>query len=208
MGCPDWLKWLGGGLLLGGLLTYSLAARHLDAIEVAWLERREAVRAQLAAQADSIAAARAAEARADSVAQAAEAARLQERARNVRLAAKVASAQEALGAAQTEGDSLVAALGVIEAQAGQIGGLQRELGAVGQELAAVRARELAVRARLGLVEEQRDSLLVLVQTAPVGKKPPKLLGFIPMPEVVVGPGCAVASSGSCGLAVVAGYKVF
>ena len=199
----DWWKWALAGAIAGGLLTGLLIERVFTQREQDWLADRDSVTALHVADSIALVATLAAQAEAQRRLDAAlaEAARL-EREGDV-LAGQVAGAKAQLAAAATLRDSMAAALVVIADQDAVIEKRDSTISSLHTAIAAAAERKTADSVALGLVTRDRDRLLVLVGTAPVGRPKPRLLGILPMPKFVVGGGL-VGDKDRIGLGLFAG----
>lgn len=184
----DWWKWVLAGAIAGSLLTGLLVERVFTQRERDWLADRDSVTALHVADSIALVATLAAQGeaqrRTDSAL--AEAARL-EREGDV-LAGQVAGAKAQLAAAATLRDSMTAALVVIDRQDSVAGKRDSTITELRTAIAAAAERKTADSVALGIVTRDRDRLLVVVGSAPVGKPKSRLLGILPMPKFVVGGG--------------------
>ena len=203
-------------VLLGLAGGWALHARQFTGRQVAWMDSVKVARVRTEV---ALRDARQAKAEADSLRalasdDATEAARLAAAQRHVALASR--TAQQALDAARTTGDSLRAALGVVAAVQAErdtaLAAGDRWRSAYQREFAA--ANRLSARGdSLEAVVARQDSLLArgLKVVGSSGCRIP-LIG-VRCPEVVVGYGFTAGTDGqtvtlSRGVAVTAGWKVF
>lgn len=199
----DWWKWVLAGAVLGSLLTGFLVDRAFTKRERSWLTARDSAQALHVADSIALAATLAAQAEAQRQRDSAlaEADRL-EREGDV-LAGRVRDAKAQLTRAATVRDSLDIAVVIIEDHDSTISKRDSALTSLHQAIAATARQAHADSLALGIVTRDRDRLQHLVDTAPVGKPKPKLLGFLPMPKFVVGGG-VVGDKGHIGLGFFAG----
>ena len=202
----DWWKWLLTGAVVGSLLTGLFLERRFTKQEAAWISAREAAARQHASDSIAMAAVlimQAAAERERDVALA-EAARLTRQGDS--LAGRVRDARAQLAAAATVRDSLDLAVVVIGRQDTLIGNRDSTITSLQAAIAAAAQRAHADSLALGLVTGDRDRLQHLVDTAPVGRPQPRLLGLLPMPRFVVGGG-VVGDRSHVGLGLFAGLAV-
>lgn len=199
----NWWKWALAGAVLGSLLTAFLVDRSFTKREQDWVAARDQAKAQHVLDSIALAAASAARAEAQRQRDAAlaEAARLDQE--GDQLAGQVRKAKAQLAAARTVRDSLDIAVVIIGQQDSVIGKRDSSITSLRVAIAAAADQARADLLALGIVTRDRDRLQHLVDTAPVGKPKPKLLGFLPMPKFVVGGG-VVGDKDHIGLGLFAG----
>lgn len=204
----DWWQWLLVGLVVGAVSTWFGAQTALTHEERVWLDGRDTTLARLAADSGALVAAVVARQQADSSRRAAESRAARAEGEDRLLAKQAAVTRAQLATATTARDSLDLTLILISQQTVQLAKKDAANASLHEALAAASARATADSVALGIVTGERNALKVLVETAPVGKKSPKLFGVLPMPEVIVGYGVTVNGDGArTGVQVTAGYRV-
>lgn len=184
----DGWKWLVIGLLLGALATWFGAREALTKEQKDWLARREVVLAQLEEDAGTLAAARAARLAADSARRADSVRAATAEAHDRVMGDSVVQAKRQLAAARNAQDSIAALQRIVARQDTQLVDKDERITRKDAMLAAGRLRAQEDSIDLAKAQRQIQDLRDLVKEAPVGKTPPKLLGFLPRPRFVVGGG--------------------